>query len=370
MEPSIGHNKKCPFCREKQSSFIKGAEAIKSAFRIAEEKYEDYKIVDGVKLENLIFASIFGQTDLIKLAAEEIIEEENQSDEEQPEALQPETPAKVLPQQPGEIEQPQIAPQPQPQITPTETEAPPQTGVSVEQQPELQNEDKFIDSTADILVKEISNALKEDNFNLDSKEAISEILPQLLKASVSYEKTIVAQSATAPKGKDTLTGIGEGSGIGHLIGVAKAEQAFELGDAFGKSAVLTPQERAATNAIFSRYRSIMEDVPYNVPGAELENQRRMLLRQKMKDEMLAVVKVPEKMKAYFTSIGVRDNFLDALSGTAKQTSNLVPTQTLLQAFRSPGLDVTREYDFYKKNKSRYAPNDQFWIDSALRARGL
>lgn len=98
MEPSLGQNKRCPFCREKRQSFLK-KDAVTASLRVAENLREEFELSAAQDLEDKIFASIFGNKELIKFAQVE----ENKEETTDTEPI--EAPAPEQPQQP---EQPQI----------------------------------------------------------------------------------------------------------------------------------------------------------------------------------------------------------------------------------------------------------------------
>lgn len=96
MEPSLGQNKRCPFCREKRKSFL-NKDAVTASLRVAENLREEFALGAAQELEDKIFASIFGNKELIKFA---------QVEENKEEA--PEEPAEApVPEQPQQPEQPQ-----------------------------------------------------------------------------------------------------------------------------------------------------------------------------------------------------------------------------------------------------------------------
>ena len=96
MEPSLGQNKRCPFCREKRKSFL-NKDAVTASLRVAENLREEFELGAAQDLEDKIFASIFGNKELIKFAQ---VEENKEEATEEP----VEAPAPEQPQQP---EQPQ-----------------------------------------------------------------------------------------------------------------------------------------------------------------------------------------------------------------------------------------------------------------------
>lgn len=103
MEPSLGQNKRCPFCREKRQSFLK-KDAVTASLRVAESLREEFELSAAQDLEDKIFASIFGNKELIKFAQIE----ENKEEATNSEPI--ETPAPEQPQP----EQPQTEPQTDP----------------------------------------------------------------------------------------------------------------------------------------------------------------------------------------------------------------------------------------------------------------
>ena len=111
MEPSLGQNKRCPFCREKRQSFLK-KDAVTASLRVAENLRAEFELGAAQDLEDKIFASIFGNKELIKFAQVE------ENKEEATETEPVETPAPEQPQQP-EKPQPE-QPQPEQQIDPNQ----------------------------------------------------------------------------------------------------------------------------------------------------------------------------------------------------------------------------------------------------------
>ena len=96
MEPSLGQNKRCPFCREKRQSFLK-KDAVTASLRVAESLREEFELSAAQDLEDKIFASIFGNKELIKFAQVEENKEEA-TDLEPAEAPAPEQPQPEQPQ--------------------------------------------------------------------------------------------------------------------------------------------------------------------------------------------------------------------------------------------------------------------------------
>lgn len=113
MEPSLGQSKRCPFCREKRQSFLK-KDAITASLRVAESLREEFELGAAQELEDKIFASIFGNKELIKFAQVE------ENKEEATEVETVENPTPEQPQQPQQPEQPQQQPQPEQQIDPSQ----------------------------------------------------------------------------------------------------------------------------------------------------------------------------------------------------------------------------------------------------------
>ena len=108
MEPSLGHSKRCPFCREKRKSFL-NKDAVTASLRVAENLREEFELGAAQDLEDKIFASIFGNKELIKFAQiEENKENKEEATEEPTEAPTPEQP-----QQPEQ-------PQPEQKIDPSQ----------------------------------------------------------------------------------------------------------------------------------------------------------------------------------------------------------------------------------------------------------
>lgn len=105
MEPSLGHSKRCPFCRDKRKSFL-NKDAVTASLRVAENLREEFELGAAQELEDKIFASIFGNKELIKFAQ---VEENKEEAPEEP----AEAPAPEQPQQPEQ-------PQPEQKIDPNQ----------------------------------------------------------------------------------------------------------------------------------------------------------------------------------------------------------------------------------------------------------
>lgn len=69
MDPFIGTNKKCPYCVEARLKLKN--DAVPTAFQVANSHYENNNIREAQNLENKLFATIFGNKDLIKFAQED-----------------------------------------------------------------------------------------------------------------------------------------------------------------------------------------------------------------------------------------------------------------------------------------------------------
>lgn len=69
MDPFIGANKKCPHCVEARQKLQN--DAVPTAFQVANAHYENNNIREAQNLENKLFATIFGNKDLIKFAQED-----------------------------------------------------------------------------------------------------------------------------------------------------------------------------------------------------------------------------------------------------------------------------------------------------------
>lgn len=69
MDPFIGTNKKCPYCVEARQKLQN--DAVPTAFQVANSHYENNNIREAQNLENKLFATIFGNKDLIKFAQED-----------------------------------------------------------------------------------------------------------------------------------------------------------------------------------------------------------------------------------------------------------------------------------------------------------
>ena len=96
MEPSLGQNKRCPFCREKRRSFL-SKDAVTASLRVAENLREEFELGAAQELEDKIFASIFGNKELIKFAQ---VEDNKEEAPEEP----VEVPTPEQPQQPEQSE--------------------------------------------------------------------------------------------------------------------------------------------------------------------------------------------------------------------------------------------------------------------------
>lgn len=111
MMPYLGPNKKCPDCWDRMQA-LKNPDPVPTAFQQANQLYTQNN-KSAQELENKLFASIFGPSNLIKYAAEEenvesptdIVPDTNHSLPIQEVPQQVETPRETLIQQP---EQPEV----------------------------------------------------------------------------------------------------------------------------------------------------------------------------------------------------------------------------------------------------------------------
>lgn len=99
MDPFIGTNKKCPHCVGARQNLKN--DAVPTAFQVANSHYENNNIREAVNLENKLFATIFGNKDLIKFA-----QEDDKSNTDNPVDTVDSTPVEEVPQ-PVEPTQPQ-----------------------------------------------------------------------------------------------------------------------------------------------------------------------------------------------------------------------------------------------------------------------
>lgn len=119
MKPYLGPNKKCPDCWDRIQS-LKNVDAVPAAFQQTNQLYVQNN--EGAKeLENKLFASIFGPTNLFKFAAEE---EENAQ-----------TPTDIVPDTVHDLSVQEVPQQVEtPDETTTETQQPEQNEVVVDSQ--------------------------------------------------------------------------------------------------------------------------------------------------------------------------------------------------------------------------------------------
>ena len=107
MDPFIGANKKCPYCVEARQKLQN--DAVPTAFQVANSHYENNNIREAQNLENKLFATIFGNKDLIKFA-----QEDDQNNINSPADTMDSPQAEEVPQQ---VETPSETPVQQPEQT-------------------------------------------------------------------------------------------------------------------------------------------------------------------------------------------------------------------------------------------------------------
>jgi hypothetical protein len=160
MDPFIGANKKCPYCVEARQKLQN--DAVPTAFQVANSHYENNNIREAQNLENKLFATIFGNKDLIKFAQED---DQNNIN----------SPADTM-------DSPQAEEVPQP-VEPSQQETQPE-------EPKPQNE--LIDNQIDTLVSQQANEFFREISSLNS-ELTAEEIQELFKRKLL---TLISQSGS------------------------------------------------------------------------------------------------------------------------------------------------------------------------------
>jgi hypothetical protein len=264
MEPSIGHNKKCPHCRERQRTF-KINEPIFSAVKSAENKLNEFRLAESEELEDLIFASVFGKNNLIKRAQEE-------TEEQAPEAEQ-------------QFEQmPPVAPEPNAPAMPKE--------------PEIN-----IDMAANDLANKVSYALEAVGIDPSSKD-VADVINAL--ASDNDKKISLAQKA-----EKSNSGVNPAAPTQGDLFAAMQDATIRAETPESQKDVIqfTPYEATAANNIWDYYtRTYGAEIFYLVPennnyDRSVNDYRRGIIAT-MISQLNSVFKTPDKTINFFRMNGL------------------------------------------------------------------
>jgi hypothetical protein len=279
MEPSIGHNKKCPYCINSQKAFVT-AEPIIDAIRTAEHKINEFRISDSKDLESIIFASIFGNKNLFKIAAEN--EQSNLSDEQT-------TADENLESLTGN-ENPQSSeiPVTDPTVQPSQAVQPPSNETNINEpnqilddQPEELKEEVLdetkIDEAADLLTKVISESMLEVGVKDASPEFISEVIKHVL-ADTNKQIRIA---------KDVLKDVALSDAL------AEVSSAY-AGENLTGFSILSPAQALQAEGIWGdlvKSGALSEELP-TTPEAILRNDRRRQLKMQFMNEIGMATNTP------------------------------------------------------------------------------
>jgi len=274
MEPSIGHNKKCPGCRKHQQDFVK-SEPVFTAMKAAESKIKEFRLAESQEIEYALFASIFANKNLVKFAQEQNPEQDDDTEE---------------PQQ--ELNQNQPI---QPQPVETQSENP---------------SDNFVESAADALASKIAESLKEAGITSDTNEAAAQMLNLILSES-NHDNIKIAQKAqeqtSAQQAFKGNPAVGMTESISMQPQYHPADQA-----PYGQ---LTPQEAQALNSIYDRYistygRALFEFLPIETPNPVINernrklNETRAVIRSRMQYEITNITNNPSKLMMFYRMNGL------------------------------------------------------------------
>jgi len=256
MEPSIGNNKKCPGCRKHQEDFVK-SEPVFSAIKAAESKLNEFRLAESEDLEHAIFASIFGNKNLIRFAEEEQNEEISV---------------------PTEVQ---------------ETETPSAQPVNEESETDPNNS---FDVAAQELALKINETLQEAG--LGDKESIVEILNAIF-ANDDSGKSVTAQVATPAIVDDSFKG-------NPMLDLAKSSLPFQ--PQYQPYGQLSPYEAKALDNIYRRYVSYygtdffvrLPETPENLQ----ENFNRQQIFGNFIDEVERIAQNPAKIQGFFQRMGL------------------------------------------------------------------
>ena len=269
MEPSIGNNKKCPGCRKHQQEFVK-SEPVFGAMKAAESKIQQFRLAESQELEYALFASIFGNKDLIRYAQEDASEQQNNN---QAAELDP----KIDQNQPIE-----------PQTIEPETTIQP---------------DNFVESAADALASKIAESLKEAGITSDTDEAAAQMLNLILSESI-YDNIKIAQ-ANPTGANESFKG---NPAVGMTESIARQPQYHPADLApYGQ---LTPQEAQALDSIYNRYvatygRAFFERLPETSTQNVMENRKRMAIFSQYLADVTRITNDPQKIFMFYQKMGIR-----------------------------------------------------------------
>lgn len=274
MEPSIGHNKKCPGCRKHQKDFVQ-SEPVFTAMKAAESKIKEFRLAESQEIEYALFASIFANKNLVKFAQEQNPEQDDDTKE---------------PQQ--ELNQNQPI---QPQPVETQSENP---------------SDNFVESAADALASKIAESLKEAGITSDTNEAAAQMLNLILSES-NHDNIKIAQKAQEQtSAQQAFKG---NPAVGMTESIAMQPQYHPADQApYGQ---LTPQEAKALNSIYDRYlstygRALFENLPIETPNPVINernrklNETRAVIRSKMLYEITNITNDPSKLMMFYRMNGL------------------------------------------------------------------
>jgi hypothetical protein len=276
MEPSIGNNKKCPGCRKHQQEFVK-SEPVFGAMKAAESKIQQFRLAESQELEFALFASIFGNKNLLRYA------QENASDQESNDQATDYEPT---------IDQSQSTePKPIEPIT--------------EFQP-----NNFVESAADTLASKIAESLKEAGITSDTDEAAAQMLNLILSES-HYDNIKIAQKAQEQTSAQQAF---KGNPSVEMVESISMQPQYHPAD-LAPYGQLTPQEAQAIESIYNRYlstygRAMFEFLPIDTPNPTVNernktiNQNRAVIRSRFQYEITNITNNPSKLMMFYRMNGL------------------------------------------------------------------
>lgn len=267
MEPSIGDQKKCPGCRKHQQDFIQ-SNPVFNVMKTAEHKISEFRLAESEELEHILFASIFGNKEIIITAQEnnepDELEESNSNEQNVDQQV---------------VEQPVVeAPE---ELKETEV-------------------DPSIDIAAETLANKIAESIKGAGITSNTDEAAAQILNYIL-ANTQTGNVKTAQQKIVDQAF-------KGNPIIDIAETLKMQPEYHPAD-LAPYGQLSPQEGQLLNNIYNKYisiygRAFLEFLPATSEANFIENRRRGNIRAMYLNEIKSIIKDPNKIRMFYQKMGI------------------------------------------------------------------
>jgi hypothetical protein len=236
-------------------------EPVFSAMKSAESKLKEFRLAESEDLENALFATIFGNKNLLKFAQEEMSEEEPQEPQEAPVA--PETAV-------------------EPAIDETQTQP-------TNEQPTSSDEDGMLNAAAEMFASAIADSMSEAGIKSDSGETFADILNYVLATS-SKSTRIAVDVLKEVATSDELAETG----------------AAQRGESLTGFEILTPDQASRAEGLWRNLVSTgaLNMEPPWIPGAAQRNFQKQLLIEEFTNQMGMSANAPTEVMNKFLRSGL------------------------------------------------------------------